>query len=910
MMVLMSQYLFAQKTLIDSNAYKSWPTLENKPTISNDGKFIVYDINNGNSNEKKINRIIQSLESDWKIEIGYAKSNATVRFTADSKYCIFSMLDDALKILDLTKKSIHTIKGVFDFKISDSDFGDFLVYSLTDNRNATIVKNLKTNKTQIFNGVLRNWLSDDGKLMLFQTILDQSTGRTELNWMSIADWKIISIWRGKHYGDLELITDFKHKQLAFKVSDSILYYKLGMSSSVVLATEKAIKSKSTLHLGDLQKFNKNGDGIFITLKDDEHDNILKKNVPEIWSYKDPKIQPIQEEEIRNQPHNYLAIIHLINSKLIQLQEEKDFILYFSHDNFDDVILSSRQSGDGDSGESSWNAAAKTEYTVVDTRTGGRKKIDCLSNDPKLSPNGKFIICFDPIQKNYLSYEISTGKQINITSDIKTSWRNVLGSDFKFLTRGIAGWLPDDNYLLVYDSHDIWQLDPTGRKSPTNLTNGYGVKNDIVFKIESFDENSEVLSKSNLLLTAFNRKTKDNGFFNKELGKKSDPKSLSMGDVYYGVKGSASVAMGVFEFKPLKAKSANNHIVKLMSSTSAPNYFSTKDFIKFKEVTNLQPQKKYNWLTSELHSWKSLDGKDLQGILYKPEDFNPNKKYPVIFYYYERMSDGLNYYLKPEASWGPINIPTYVSNGYLIFCPDIYYKIGDPMQGTYDAVISATAYLAKLPFVDSKKIGIQGHSYGGIQTNYLVTHTNLFAAACSSSGLGDWISHYNSLGGFHSTHQTTFETSQNRMGNHIWGNISKYIKNSPVFHADKVTTPLLLMHTKNDDACPFPNILEFYLGLRRLGKKVWMVVYPEASHILLGKDADDFSIRMMQFFDYYLKDKPAPVWLIDGVSPNKREFGAGTKLDTNGRTPGPGLLTNEEQNKVDVLMKINSTSILK
>jgi dipeptidyl aminopeptidase/acylaminoacyl peptidase len=221
-----------------------------------------------------------------------------------------------------------------------------------------------------------------------------------------------------------------------------------------------------------------------------------------------------------------------------------------------------------------------------------------------------------------------------------------------------------------------------------------------------------------------------------------------------------------------------------------------------------------------------------------------------------------------------------------------------MQGTYDAVVSAAGYLSTLPFVNSKKMGLQGHSFGGVQTNYLVTHTNLFAAAESSAGLADFVSFYGTLAGGTDSRQDFNENGQLRMGGSLWEKPEAYIKNSAIFQIEKVTTPILLMHTKSDDIA---NVMEFFTGLRRMGKKAWMLVYSEGNHGVWKKEAEDLSVRMMQFFDHYLKDKPAPLWMLDGVSAKDRSWDAGLKLDTNGRTPGQGLLTAEEQEKVNTMM---------
>jgi dipeptidyl aminopeptidase/acylaminoacyl peptidase len=306
------------------------------------------------------------------------------------------------------------------------------------------------------------------------------------------------------------------------------------------------------------------------------------------------------------------------------------------------------------------------------------------------------------------------------------------------------------------------------------------------------------------------------------------------------------------------------------------------------LTDIQPQTAYNWMRSELIHWKTIDGTTSTGILYKPENFDPGKKYPIIFDYYERRSDELNLYIRPKASQDRINIAWYVSNGYLVCVPDIHYVRGEPGRSAYICIVSAARYLSKMPWVDGKKMGIQGHSFGGYETEFVVTHSTLFAAACAASGLSDLISWYGSVPRSGNP-KFSSERQQDRMGATLWQIPDRYIDNSPIFKADKVSTPLLLMNNKGDGTVPFAQGVELFTALRRLGKRVWMLQYDGGGHsVQWGKDAMDYSIRMAQFFDHYLKDAPAPKWMTRGIPAKMKGIDDGLAPDQEIGTPGAGL----------------------
>jgi dienelactone hydrolase len=418
------------------------------------------------------------------------------------------------------------------------------------------------------------------------------------------------------------------------------------------------------------------------------------------------------------------------------------------------------------------------------------------------------------------------------------------------------WVKDDEAVIINDGFDLWLVDPAALSVPVCLTKGVGRKSRIEFEVlaeQTYLPELSVKEPSSFYIRTRNLVNKDWGFYKVDLTANQFPEKCFTGPYVFGLWGGHE-SVNTF---PVKASNANVWLVRRSSATAFPNYFVTRNFKDFKPITNFQPQAEFNWLTTELHEWKSLDGKTvLQGILYKPENFDSSRKYPVIFYYYEKRSEELNMYHVPNPSGARINIPLFVSNGYLVFVPDISYTTGKVGDDIINSVISATNYFSRKKWVNAKRMAIQGHSFGGYETNYLVTQTNIFAAACSFAGISNLSSWYGSgvRGGFPIWHA---ELSQLRIGATPWVRPDAYISNSPFFSAHKVTTPLLIVNNDKDRVVHVLQGIEFFSALRRLGKRAWMLQYDYGGHEVDGREAEDFHTRLMQFFDHYLKDAPCP-----------------------------------------------------
>ncbi|MBO9631703.1 MAG: S9 family peptidase, partial [Chitinophagaceae bacterium] len=660
------------------------------------------------------------------------------------------------------------------------------------------------------------------------------------------------------------------------------YYKPGYDSAKLRADRNTPGVAKGLTISDAQTpyFSKDGQKLFFGLmpvrkpKDTSLVDFETARL-DIWNYKDDYLQPQQlvslGAELRK---SYLAVLNGPDAgNVVQLgAEDAENVSSVNEGNADYVLAFSSK---GSRVASQWQGFSYYNAFLISTADGSRKTIiNKKRGGFSASAAGKFIAWYDPEKKNYYAYEVATGKTRDLTSKIGSHfWDDEDDHPDDPNGFGIAKWLENDEAVLIYDRYDVWQIDPTGNTAPVNVTNGYGKKSRIELRILDTDREERFVKKDGqLLFEAFNRNNKYGGYFTKKLDVFGDPVQLYMGP--YGL---------VFGGK---AKEAEMYMLGMMDIKEPMNLNVSSDLKTFTRLSDINPQQKeYNWLTVELMKWKMFDGKESEGLLFKPENFDPKKKYPVIFYFYERDADNLYNYRAPAPSASTVNIPYFVSNGYLVFDPNIWYKNGQPGESAYNSVVSAAKMLARLPFVDSTKMAIQGQSWGGYQVAYLVTRTNMFAAAGAGAPVANMTSAYGGIRwGSGLNRQFQYERSQSRIGATLWQKPDLYIKNSPLFAANKVNTPLLIMHNDADGAVPWYQGIEYFTALRRLGKQVWMLQYNGEDHNLVERrNRKDLSIRLAQFFDHFLKGAPAAKWIAEGVPATEKGIDWGTEIENTGST---------------------------
>ncbi|MDL2266042.1 prolyl oligopeptidase family serine peptidase, partial [Parabacteroides sp. OttesenSCG-928-G21] len=481
---------------------------------------------------------------------------------------------------------------------------------------------------------------------------------------------------------------------------------------------------------------------------------------------------------------------------------------------------------------------------------------------RLSPKGKYAWWYASTDSSYYTISLADGKLHRLTTPQSfPAWDTDNDVPDYPSAYGSPGWTANDEHILIYDRYDIWRFDPKGNAAPVNLTRN-GRSKEVNYRYVSLDREERFIDlNKTVLLRAFNEQTKGTGVYSTRLSSAAEPKALLTGDFTLN--------------KITKAKQAEVLIYSQESFEQYPDIQLTDmNFRSSVRLTNgIAQQEGVNWGTTELVSWISLDGIPLQGVIYKPSDFDPNKKYPLLVNFYERNAETLHTYRMPEPHRSTIDYHLHLSNGYVVFNPDIVYKEGYPGESCFNAIMPGISLLLEKGYIDEKAIGAQGHSWGGYQVAYLATRTNLFAAIESGAPVVNMFSAYGGIrwgSGLNRSFQ--YEHGQSRIGGTPWTTPLRYVENSPLFTMDKVETPILIMHNDEDGHVPWYQGIEYFVALKRLQKPVWMLNYTGEPHWpTKTPNKIDFQKRMMQFFNHYLKGAPMPKWMEEGVPAVEQEF---------------------------------------
>ena len=643
---------------------------------------------------------------------------------------------------------------------------------------------------------------------------------------------------------------------------ALYYWSRSAPAAVALVTNKTSGFRENYQVSDKGNiaFSRDGQRIFFgsapPLPEKEDANVPDddKVNADLWHWKDDYIQPMQKVRAEaDRRRTYSTVYHLAEKKLVQLADSTMSEVTPSEDGLWAL--------GGDDREYRRMIEYDTRYLdsyLVNTRTGERKPLwKKHIGRASWSPDGKYVLIFNGSEWHTISTADLKDHALQTKDGVKF-WREEHDSPDLPPAYGSGGWTKDGKYVLLYDEFDIWRFTGDGSEA-VNLTRGMGRKlhyemRYVRLNTDRDDPDSKWIDPAKpMLLRAEDKERRDSGFFRARIDAKADPERLIIAPRNYSA--------------PVQAKNADVLLFSGQTFQEFPDLLvSDPSFTNVKKVSDANPQMaQFAWGSAELIRYRNADGVPLKALLYKPANFDPNKKYPMLVYIYERLSQGLHQFQEPRPSHNIIP-SVYASNGYVILEPDIAYTIGQPGQSALKCVLPAIDAVVAMGFVNEKSIGIQGHSWGGYQIAYMVTQTNRFRAAAAGAPVSNMISAYDGIRwGPGLPRQFQYEKTQSRIGATLWQAPLKFIENSPIFMADRVRTPLMILHNDADDAVPWYQGIEYYLALRRLGKEVYMFSYNGEPHgIRRRPDQKDYTVRLQQFFDHFLKGAPEPEWMVKGI----------------------------------------------
>lgn len=565
---------------------------------------------------------------------------------------------------------------------------------------------------------------------------------------------------------------------------------------------------------------------------------------DIWHWKDDRIQSVQKKQAaRDKRFTFTSAVNTASNKFVRLADSSMKSLLISRDGKFVIGINHIPY------VSDWKPRL-ADYYNVDPLTGDRKIIiKALERSMGISPDSKTFIFWK--EGNFWAYGKNSEKPINITSNTDAVFTNELFDRAgEKPPHGIAGWTSDGKNVILYSRYDIW-LQGLDASPAKNITANYGTEKELQLRYIQTDPDEKFIDITKpLLLSAYAYWTKEAGFYRLENEKLTQ---LVLSENRYG--------------SIIKAKNADKFLVTRESPKEYPDYYlSDSNFKKLHKITDANPiVNEFKWYHNELIEYTNKNGVRLQAVLMVPDGYKKGDKYPMLVDFYEKNSQNLNRWSRIISRDTPM-FPKYASNGYLVLLPDIHFNIGSTHSDMLECIEAAVNKVNELAYVDMDKIGIHGHSFSGQGGNYIVTHSDMFAAAVIGAGVSDLLADFNQLWKSSGTNQHRYDYyGQGRFNTNPYDDFELFVDQSAVFHARDMNTPLLLFQGEADGSVEWLQAIEFYNGLRFNEKNVILCSYPGAGHHLAKwENQVDFQTRMEQFYDHYLKGKPAPEWMIKGV----------------------------------------------
>lgn len=831
-----------QKKELTAADYNKWGTLAIKE-LSELGNWVSYSMNYSTKTDTLFLQNTLS-EKSRAYPMGQKPSFAGERFFA-------FMTGDELTVSNLQSGTVKKTKEVSWYALPLK--GKYLL--TVDKENVLKVNNEADKVLEKITGLTEYKLTEEGTgLVYVQTVNNEY----QVGWIDFTKYKNTILAKSSNpitritwQEEGQMVAFMDGKDLSCCLLATKIIYKLPQEALAAIAVQPKVSSYGPIVVSH------DGEKVFFSL---ESTLVLQDNTSvEVWNANDTCLYPAQKQGASQvSPKLAVWFPKTGNYKLLS-----------------DEVLSGKYLSGMQNYALLWDTYSYglvtsypeyVDYYLKDVRTGAEKvflkKQSRIQNQVCFAPKSNAIAYYRDTQWWFYSPEADT--TVCLTNTVKTNWDNTsLDAPHQFRIHGVAGWTQDGKSILLYDEYDIWKAALNGG-SCVRLTKGR--ETSTVYRISDLEkENSSLGNYENINIPRVNL----NRPIVLELKNRND---WSTGYAVYDEK----KGIRILEYRAATLRAIKKSINGKYAFTSETfeespslNFVALGDK-KVKELfkSNKQEQQ-YYWGTSELIQYRNSDGVPLKAALFYPAKYDPAKKYPMIVNIYDQLSKKVYHHDNPKMhTTAGHAITNITSEGYFVLYPDIAYTLGNTGFSATECVIAATKAALKKAAIDEKRLGLMGHSFGGYQTNFILTQTSIFAAAVSGAGVSDPIGRYFGLSDrlVNKDEMWRYESQQFRMGSSFFENKQGYLQNAPIMGADKITTPLLLWSGKKDTVIPFQQSVTLYMALRRLGSKSILLAYPEEDHTLSNpENQTDLTLRIMQWFNYFLKDKKDTGWITKGTS---------------------------------------------
>jgi len=847
--------------------------------------------------EKEAGWVAYHLEKAVEKKEPVKKTEAPEKKIADSLGKVIDSLQQVIRSIPQKKKknrdedesTAYEIQSTrYEVRSTDAE-GDEPGSAGADAGTDLVLRNLSNGQEKTFANVVEYYFSKKGGKLLLEQAKNpkDSLSKPSVSLIELASGKTTVLSRGgnefKNFAFSEegeqvaYVAERDAKPKDLQKFYKVWYYKAGMDSAVLLADKNTVGMKLGMTISEFGtiSFSKSGKRLFFgtaPIPAPKDTSLVEMDLVklDIWHYKDDYLQTQQLFNLqRLLQTNYLAVYHLDKKELKQLGSEEIPTIYPTNEGDGDQFVGVTDFGKRV--ESQWTGRTKKDIYAINVNEGAtklvKKDLQGIIAPSFISPTGKYIMWYDTKARHYFAWDGTSTR--NISQKVKYPlWNEEEDTPDDPGPYGVMGWHEGDTLVSVYDRYNAYAINLDGKSQPVMLNHYDGRVKKHSFRYIRTDSEERFIKKGQwILFRVFDEINKKSALL------KQSPKASVFG---------SNLLFEDFTISQVgKAKDSKADFIYVKENyQQSPDIYAINEMGEEYKLSSINPQQEqYTWGTSELYKWKAFTGKMAEGVLYKPENFDPTKKYPLILYFYETHSNTLHSYIPPTPTGSRLNISFFVSRGYVVFSPDIHYTVGHPAKDCYNHVVSAAQDLAKQKWIDAKNIGIQGQSWGGIQVAQLVTMTNMFKAAWAGAPVANMTSAYGGIRWESGVNrQFQYEKTQSRIGATLWEKPNLYIENSPLFHLPKVTTPLVIMANDADGAVPWYQGIELFTAMRRLGKQVWMLNYNgEAHNLRERRNQKDISIREQQYFDWLLKGEKPPKWITEGVPAVKKGKDWGLEL---------------------------------